>query len=65
MSETSIEGTLQERRLYELIWKRTAATQMADAQIEKTTVNISVSDTDEQFIATGEVVVFDGFKGIS
>ena len=61
MAHTSIEGTLQERRLYELIWKRTAATQMADAQIEKTTVNISVSDTDEQFIATGEVVVFDGF----
>ena len=61
MEKTSIEGTLQERRLYELIWKRTAATQMADAQIEKTTVNISVSDTDEQFIATGEVVVFDGF----
>ena len=61
MENTSIEGTLQERRLYELIWKRTAATQMADAQIEKTTVNISVSDTDEQFIATGEVVVFDGF----
>ena len=61
MAHTSIEGTLQERRLYELIWKRTAATQMADAQIEKTTVNISISDTDEQFIATGEVVVFDGF----
>ena len=61
MANTSIEGTLQERRLYELIWKRTAATQMADAQIEKTTVNISVSGTDEQFIATGEVVVFDGF----
>ena len=61
MAHTSIEGTLQERRLYELIWKRTAATQMADAQIEKTTVNISVSGTDEQFIATGEVVVFDGF----
>ncbi|MBR4831138.1 MAG: type I DNA topoisomerase, partial [Butyrivibrio sp.] len=61
MANTSIEGTLQERRLYELIWKRTAATQMADAQLEKTTVNISVSDCEEQFIATGEVVVFDGF----
>ena len=61
MANTSIEGTLQERRLYELIWKRTAATQMADAQLEKTTVNISVSDCKEQFIATGEVVVFDGF----
>lgn len=61
MSETSIEGTLQERRLYELIWKRTAATQMADAQLEKTTVNISVSGAEEQFVANGEVVVFDGF----
>ena len=61
MSNTEIEGNAQEKRLYELIWKRTAASQMAEAQIEKTTVNISVSGTDEQFIANGEVVVFDGF----
>ena len=56
MNQTSIEGTMQERRLYDLIWKRTAASQMADAEIERTTVNISGG-----FVATGEVVKFDGF----
>ena len=61
MNTPEIEGTQQERRLYDLIWKRTAASQMADAQIEKTTVTISVSGADEQFVATGEVVKFDGF----
>ena len=65
MNMKSIEGTLQERRLYELIWKRTIASQMADAEIEKTTVNITVetnqSPLDSQFVAQGEVVKFDGF----
>ncbi len=61
MSETSIDGTSQEKRLYELIWKRTIASQMADAQIEKTTVTISMDDTDEKFVANGEVITFDGF----
>lgn len=65
MSDTHIEGTAQERRLYDLIWKRTAASQMADAQIEKTTVTISILSTlsskDHAFIATGEVIKFDGF----
>ena len=61
MNQTEIEGTAQEKKLYDLIWKRTAASQMADAQIEKTTVNITVSGTNEQFIAQGEVVKFDGF----
>ncbi len=61
MEQTSIEGTLQERRLYDLIWKRTAASQMADAEIEKTTVTISVEGSTNEFIATGEVVNFDGF----
>ena len=66
MEASSIEGTMQERRLYELIWKRTAACQMADAQIEKTTVGISVkqadgTETEEKFIVNGEVVTFDGF----
>ena len=61
MDKTTIEGTVQERRLYELIWKRTIASQMADAEIEKTTVNISISGTDEQFVAQGEIVKFDGF----
>ncbi len=63
MSNQTIEGTAQERRLYDLIWKRTAASQMADAQIEKTQVTIEVKGTTPQpaFIATGEVVKFDGF----
>ena len=61
MSNTTIEGTIPEKRLYELIWKRTCASQMADAQVEKTTVNIAISGHSETFIATGEVTVFDGF----
>ena len=61
MSDTAIEGSSQEKRLYDLIWKRTAACQMADAEIEKTSVNISIAGTEEQFIANGEVIKFDGF----
>lgn len=61
MTAATIEGTAQERRLYDLIWKRTVACQMADAEIEKTTVNINISGTDEIFIANGEIVKFDGF----
>ena len=61
MAKSSIEGNSQEKRLYELIWKRTTASQMADAEIEKTTVNISVSGCDEMFVAGGEVIKFDGF----
>ena len=61
MSNQQIEGTSQERRLYDLIWKRTAASQMADAQLEKTTVVISIDKGENRFVATGEVVKFDGF----
>ena len=64
MDKTSIDGTVQEKRLYDLIWKRTAASQMADAEIEKTTVNIIIdnaADNSLSFIAQGEVVKFDGF----
>lgn len=61
MSDQEIDGTNQEKRLYNLIWKRTAACQMADAQLEKTTALINISGADEHFIATGEVVAFDGF----
>ena len=61
MSETSIDGTSQEKRLYDLIWKRTIASQMADAQIEKTTINIHIDNSEEKFIANGEVITFDGF----
>ncbi|MGM9703002.1 MAG: type I DNA topoisomerase [Prevotella sp.] len=61
MSKPTIDGSVQEKRLYELIWKRTAASQMADAEIEKTTVNISISGCQEQFVTGGEVIKFDGF----
>ena len=61
MDQTEIEGIGQEKRLYDLIWKRTIASQMADAEIEKTTVNIKLSNSDETFVAQGEVVKFDGF----
>jgi DNA topoisomerase-1 len=57
----TIEGTNQEKKLYDLIWKRTITSQMADAQVEKTTVTISLSNTNGKFTATGEVVKFDGF----
>ena len=56
-----IEGSSQEKRLYELIWKRTIASQMSDAEIEKTTATIEISGRQEKFIATGEVLKFDGF----
>jgi len=55
------EGTAQEQRLYELIWKRTIASQMADAELEKTTATIGISNSDKKFTATGEVLKFDGF----
>ena len=57
----TISGSAQEKRLYDLIWKRTIASQMADAQIEKTSVTILPSTRKETFIATGETVIFDGF----
>ncbi len=61
IENTSIEGTTPERRLYDLIWRRTLACQMADAQIERTTATISVSGSKYSFIANGEVTKFDGF----
>ena len=61
MDQTKIEGTSQEKRLYDLIWKRTIASQMADAELEKTTVTIGISNIAEKFVATGEVIKFDGF----
>mgnify|MGYP002853940656 CR=1 FL=1 len=69
MNRHTIDGNTQEKRLYELIWKRTLACQMADAEMEKTTANISIApDEDnpsqtlqEMFVATGETVKFDGF----
>ena len=61
MSATQIEGAPQERRLYDLIWKRTIACQMADAEIEKTSALIDIEGLEDKFTANGEVVKFDGF----
>ncbi len=61
INKHEISGTAQEKKLYDLIWKRTIASQMADAQIEKTTVDILISGRNEKFVATGEVIKFDGF----
>lgn len=61
MSNETVEGTAQEQKLYDLIWKRTIASQMADAELEKTTATIIISNSSEKFVATGEVIIFDGF----
>lgn len=57
----TVGGERNEQRLYELIWKRTIASQMADAELEKTTATINISTASENFIAQGEVLKFDGF----
>jgi DNA topoisomerase-1 len=61
LDQEEISGTNQEKKLYELIWKRTIASQMTDAELEKTTVTIDISNSADKFIATGEVLIFDGF----
>ena len=61
MNVTKIDGTQQEKKLYDLIWKRTVASQMAEALLEKTRVTINISGASEHFVATGEVLTFDGF----
>ncbi|MGC8824729.1 MAG: type I DNA topoisomerase [Bacteroidales bacterium] len=61
IDQQTIQGTQPEKRLYELIWKRTIASQMSDAQFEKTIITISISNQPLHFIATGEVLLFDGF----
>ncbi|MDE5609775.1 MAG: type I DNA topoisomerase [Bacteroidales bacterium] len=61
MNRTSISGDASQVRLYDLIWKRAIASQMAEAEIEKTQINIAVSGHKEYFVAKGEVVMFDGF----
>ena len=61
MSEMTAGATKDEQRLYELIWKRTIASQMADAESEKTTIEVSVHGSKYAFMATGEVITFDGF----
>ncbi|MDE6154064.1 MAG: DNA topoisomerase I, partial [Muribaculaceae bacterium] len=61
INKHDIEGTPQEKRLYNLIWKRTIASQMADAVIEKTSIDIVPDHGNDRFTATGEVIKFDGF----
>jgi DNA topoisomerase-1 len=61
LDQSTVEGSRAEQRLYELIWKRTIASQMSEAQLEKTTISINVSGAQEKFVATGEVLKFDGF----
>ena len=61
LDRTTIEGNAAEKRLYELIWKRTVASQMVAAEIDRTIITIDMNDGEAQFVATGEVVRFDGF----
>ncbi|HIZ14581.1 MAG TPA: type I DNA topoisomerase [Candidatus Tidjanibacter faecipullorum] len=61
LNRREIEGSAEEKKLYDLIWKRTVASQMSSAKIEKTVVTIGADNTPQRFIATGEVVLFDGF----
>lgn len=61
LTRTSVDGDRNEQRLYDLIWKRTVASQMADAKLEKTTANISISGSEQSLIARGEVLLFEGF----
>lgn len=64
MDKQNVDGSDQEKRLYDLIWKRTIASQMSDAKLEKTTISIAIEGTVNKFQASGEVVVFDGFLNV-
>jgi DNA topoisomerase-1 len=61
LDQEIISGSNQEKKLYDLIWKRTIASQMSEAELEKTTVTIDISTVPDKFIATGEILIFDGF----
>lgn len=61
MNDSAIDGDRNQQRLYDLIWKRTLASQMADAQLERTTAEINISNRDEKLVAKGEMVKFEGF----
>ncbi|MEH0155510.1 type I DNA topoisomerase [Limibacter armeniacum] len=60
-AQHELSGDSREAKLYDLIWKRTIASQMADAKLEKTTATINISSSPEAFVATGEVIKFEGF----
>lgn len=61
LNKPSVSGTAQEQKLYELIWKRTIASQMADAELEKTTITVDIENSTHKFLAQGEMIKFDGF----
>ncbi len=61
MSKHTVGGSQQEKRLYDLIWKRAVASQMSEAKLEKTTITIGISTLKANFVAKGEVLIFDGF----
>ena len=61
LSNQTVDGSNDQKRLYDLIWKRTIASQMSDARLEKTSVRIASTAASEAFVATGEVIKFDGF----
>ena len=64
MNLKTVDGDSSHQRLYDLIWKRTISSQMSDAQFDRTTVKISISNTSEQFVAKGEVMTFEGFMKV-
>ena len=64
MNHKTVDGDSSHQRLYDLIWKRTISSQMSDAQFDRTTVKISISNTSEQFVAKGEVMTFEGFMKV-
>ncbi len=64
MNNKSVDGDSSHQRLYNLIWKRTISSQMADAQLDRTTVKINISNTNEMFVAKGEVITFEGFMKV-
>lgn len=61
LNQQEMSGTSDQKRMYSLIWKRTIASQMSNARMERTTVNIDISKTSKKFVAKGEVLIFDGF----
>lgn len=64
MDNKTVDGDSSHQKLYDLIWKRTIASQMTDAQFDRTTVKIDVSNRKEQFVAKGEVITFEGFMKV-
>ena len=64
INHRKVDGDSSHQRLYDLIWKRTISSQMADAHFDRTTVKIKISNTNEQFVAKGEVITFEGFMKV-